>query len=145
MAIPTQANTNMEDPREFALWALAGLLKDSRGDVMIVSEESLRDASAILARAGFRHHLELQTIKRATPPGADSVHWLGAGAFPWVPMETPEPEVVQSVAPKPDLDAMSGEQLIELVADLQARGVIRAPEESIVEGDLAQVRTIEVD
>lgn len=135
----------MEDPREFALWALAGLLKDSRGDIMIVSEESLRDGSEILAQAGFRHHPELQTIKRATPPGADSVHWLGAGAFPWVSINAPEPEAAQSAAPAPDLDAMSGEQLIQLAADLQARGVIRPPEESVVEGDLAQVRTIEVD
>lgn len=135
----------MDDPREFALWALAGLLKDSRGDIMIVSEESLRDGCEILAKAGFRHHPEFQTIKRATPAGADSVHWLGAGAFPWVSINTPEPEAAESTTTDLDLDALSGEQLIKLAADLQARGVIRPPEESIVEGDLAQVRTIEVD
>ncbi|MDV8066383.1 DUF2744 domain-containing protein [Rhodococcus sp. IEGM 1366] len=148
MAIPTQATANMDDPEEHVLWALMGAITDPDGNTLLTTEECLRKASKILVDAGYRHVAELQTRKQIIPGGAESVHWLGVGAVEWVDMDAPDPEVAEmrtSAADDLDLDAESGAALIRLVARLQERGVIRAPEEAAPTEDVAQVRTIEVD
>ncbi|MBM4711097.1 phage gene 29 protein family protein [Prescottella equi] len=122
--IPIQSKCDMNDPEQHCLWALVGI--KSTGVPLLVDERALRELSAQLVAAGFRHHPELQERKVATPPGAEGVHWLALGAVEWVDIDEPEPELAPAGAGHgADLDAMSAEQLIALGADLKARGVIR--------------------
>ncbi|NKW07047.1 DUF2744 domain-containing protein [Rhodococcus hoagii] len=67
--IPIQSKCDMNVPEEHCLWALVGI--ESTGVPMLTSEVALRQLSAQLFAAGFRHHPELQEIKVQTPPGAE--------------------------------------------------------------------------
>lgn len=137
--IPIQSKCDMDVPEEHCLWALVGI--ESTGVPMLTSEVALRQLSAQLFAAGFRHHPELQEIKVQTPPGAEGVHWLALGAVRWVGIDEVDPGPV--AGPQGghgvDLDAKSAEDLIALADDLKARGVIRDPEPERVVEDVATI------
>lgn len=136
--IPIQSKCDMNDPEQHCLWALVGI--KSTGVPLLVDERALRELSAQLVAAGFRHHPELQQRKVATPPGAEGVHWLALGAVEWVDIDEPDPEPAAGPTAEHDvdLDAMSAEKMIRLAADLKARGVIRDPEIAAVD-DVATI------
>jgi hypothetical protein len=70
-AIPTQATADMDDPRQFAAWALGSFPAPNKqmGDVPLTPPVPA-DFSERLSQLGFRHHPELQT------------KWLIAGDHP---------------------------------------------------------------
>ena len=130
--IPMQGQCDPDDPEEFALWALVGI-EETPGVPMITTEPSLRSLSKQLADAGFRHHPDLQ-VKKAVILGApevEGVHWMGVGQISWVDIDYRDEiaeAAAEQAAQRVDLSGATPEQLIDVAAQLEARGVVRPPE-----------------
>lgn len=94
--IPLQSNTNPADPEEHALWALVGLPGPGSHAPLILPGAIMRQWSAHLFKAGFRHHPELQEIKYVPPSG--ETNWISGNAGRWAPIDEELPPEITAPA-----------------------------------------------
>lgn len=105
----TQAESNMEDPKEFAAWAFAAGIPDARSGMVVqgkavefphqplIPPANFGAVSQMLWDLGFRHHDDLQT-KWVKPP----VQSFGGNFEAWGITDD-----------KPDLEALAAQMVTE--------------------------------
>lgn len=130
-SIPLQPDCDMESPEEHVLWALINLPGPDGIAPMLVPPEVLRQWSARLYAAGFRHHADKQEIRFDPPPGDHN--WLMGGAGQWVDVDAPAPESASL-----DLDSLSQQDKVAIFEALKS-------ELPVDDGDVASVSEVEDD
>lgn len=115
MAIPTQAETNFDDPSERFLWALRGI--EFNGMPIAFPEKVLRGWSKHLSECGFVHDPEAQEI-HYQPPVRGQDHELNTSGK-WVPIDQPihEPLV-------PTASLMTAAEKAKMIAEFKEEGLI---------------------
>lgn len=110
-----QSSCDMDDPDEFAGWAVKHLCMAS-GDVLNLLENDARSVSAQLWKAGFRHHPELQTHRVL---GAREGNLAALGAE-WAEIVAGE---VAAPAEVPDVRKLSLDDKLAILAQLREDGI----------------------
>ncbi|WP_167464989.1 phage gene 29 protein family protein [Nocardia brasiliensis] len=120
VGIPTQENSDPDNPEEHLLWGLIHL-PNVGGAPMVTHPDILRAWSKHLYDLGFRHHPELQTRKFQRPAAGPQSHWNPASA--WVPLDTPEPQK----RTLPSIESLTAAENAAMIAQYRAAGMIPDP------------------
>lgn len=115
MAIPSQGETNFDDPSERFLWALRGI--EFNGMPIAFPEKVLRGWSKHLSECGFVHDPEKQKI-HYQPPVRGQDHELNTSGK-WIPVDQPihEPLV-------PTASLMTAAEKAKMIAEFKEEGLI---------------------
>ena len=115
MAIPSQGETNFEDPSERFLWALRGV--EFNGMPIAFPEKVLRGWSKHLSECGFVHDPESQTI-HYQPPVRGQDHELNTSGK-WIPIDQPVHEPLV-----PTASLMTAAEKAKMIAEFKEEGLI---------------------